>query len=139
MKFNYKPEEFPITPTSKRAKVVWRPIIPVILIRGWRLVGYEALIDSGADYNIFHGDLAEIIGIKLTKGKSRKIYSLSGEPIKGYMHTVDIKPLGMRAFRVPVIFSRQMTKHSLGVLGNEGFFDHFKVEFDFKKKLININ
>ena len=138
MIFKYKPEEIPVTPTSKRVKVVWRPIIPIILIKGKKLVGYEALIDSGADHNIFHGDLAEIIGLKLTSGKSRKVYGLSGEPIKGYIHNIVIKPIGMKEFSTPVIFSLQIPKHSLGVLGNIGFFDKFEVSFDYKKKKIKV-
>ena len=138
MKFKYKPEEVPVTPTSSRVKLVWRPIIPIILIKDKKFVGYEALIDSGADYNIFHGDLADILGIKLTKGKSRKVYGLSGKPIKGYIHVVEIKPVGMRAFKASIIFSNQIPKYSLGVLGNEGFFNKFKVQFDYKNRQIEV-
>jgi len=138
MKFKYKPEEVPVTPTSNRFKLVWRPIIPIILIKGKKFVGYEALIDSGADYNIFHGDLADILGIKLTKGKSRKVYGLSGQPIKGYIHVVEIKLAEMRAFKTSIIFSNQIPKYSLGVLGNEGFFNKFKVQFDYKNKQIEV-
>lgn len=139
MRFNYKPEEVPLTPTSKRTTIVWRPIIPIILIKGKKLVGYEALMDSGADHNIFHGDLTEILGIKLTLGKSRKVYGLGGQSIKGYIHNLVIKPMGMEKYSAPVIFSKQMPEHSLGVLGNIGFFDKFKVTFDYEKKIIEVS
>jgi hypothetical protein len=81
MKYNYKPEEVPISTRSNRTKMVWRPIIPVILMKGKKLVGYEALIDSGADHNVFHADLARILGIKITSGKGRKIFGISGVSI----------------------------------------------------------
>ena len=44
----------------------------------------------------------------------------------------------MRAFKASIIFSNQIPKYSLGVLGNEGFFNKFKVEFDYKNKQIDV-
>ena len=139
MRFNYRPEEIPISETSKRTKTIWRPIIPIILMKGTKMVGFEALIDSGADNNIFPSEISDVLNIKLKSGKSRKILGISGEPIKGYIHKVEFKLVGMKSFAAPVIFSSQMSKHSLGVLGNTGFFDNFKVEFDYKRKLFEIN
>lgn len=107
-------------------------------MRGKKIVGYETLIDSGADHNIFHGEVAEVLGIKLTTGKKRKILGISGGPIKGYIHNIEIKPVSMDSFRTPVIFSNQLSPHSQAILGNTGFFDRFKVTFDYKNKSIDI-
>ena len=43
-----------------RAGLWYRPIIPVTLRYGKQEVSYLALIDSGADFNIFHSDIASI-------------------------------------------------------------------------------
>jgi len=55
-------------PGSKRQSAIYRPIIPVTIIYRKKLIVFQALIDSGADYNIFHGDIAAYLGINLTKG-----------------------------------------------------------------------
>ena len=137
-KFHYKAEEVPISTTGKRTRVIWRSIVPVILMKGKKLVGLEALIDSGADYNIFHGGVAEVLGIKLTTGKKRKILGITGEPIRGYIHDVEIKPVGMASFKAPIVFSNQLSSHSLAVLGNTRFFYKFKITFNYKNKVIEI-
>lgn len=139
MEFHYKPEEVPVSENTTRKAIVWRPIMPVILIKNKSFVGYEALLDTGADYNVFHSEIAQILGIKLTTGKSRKIYGLGGQHIKGYIHKVELKLQGFPVFVAPVIFSSQIPKHAIGVFGNTGFFDHFKSMFNYKEKTIEIN
>lgn len=68
MKFAYRGIEISPSPASKKKRKVLRPIIPVILVFNKRMVGYEALIDSGADYNVFDAQVAEVLGIRLTTG-----------------------------------------------------------------------
>ncbi|MBI2103415.1 aspartyl protease family protein [Candidatus Woesebacteria bacterium] len=136
--YQYKAEEIPVSENSKRKILISRPIIPVILIKNQRLVGYEALLDSGADYNVFHSEIAEILGINLTRGKSRKIYGLGGQHIKGYVHKVELRLQGFSSFKSEVVFSKQIPEHAVGVLGNSGFFDHYEVTFDYDNKSIKI-
>ena len=137
IEFNYKPIEVIPFKTASRKKFVWRPIIPVFLIVGKIIVGYEALIDSGADYNVFDGEIATILKINLTRGKKRQISGLGNQIIKGYEHKLQIK-VGDRIFISKIIFSNQIPPHSFGVLGNDGFFNRFKVTFDYPRKLIEI-
>jgi hypothetical protein len=51
-----------------------RPVIEVVLhnLRDVTapVVGYEALVDSGSDRNIFPAELAEVLGIKLSAAKT---------------------------------------------------------------------
>lgn len=139
MEFYYKPEEIPISENTARKTTVWRPIIPIILIKDKIFVGYEALLDTGADYNVFHSEISQILGLKLTSGKSRKIHGLSEQHIKGYIHIVELKLQGFSKFSTPIVFSNQIPEHAIGVLGNTGFFDHFKSMFDYKEKTVEIN
>lgn len=138
MEYRYKPEDIPISPTSKRTRVAWRPIVPVILLRNNKFVAYEALIDSGADYCIFRSDIAEILGVQVSKGKSRKIQGINGNTITGYIHQVEIKLAGTSSFTCPVVFSSQIPEQSIGVLGQEGFFGRFLIEFDRSRKIVTI-
>lgn len=41
----------------------YRPIIPIALRDGDRIIDFNALIDSGADFNLFPGRIADILGL----------------------------------------------------------------------------
>lgn len=103
------------------------------------MVGYEALIDSGADFNVFHSEIAQILDIDYKKGRKRQIFGLGNQEIKGYECNVEMKLQGFPKFVSPVIFSSQIPPHSFGVLGNKGFFGHFEIRFDYSSRSIEIN
>ena len=67
MKFSYKKFAVQSRPAGP-ATVVVRPVIP-IHIGSTHRVAYEALVDSGADYSIFHAPIGEAIGIDVRKGQ----------------------------------------------------------------------
>ena len=115
-----------------------RPIIPVTLLYRHKLVQFEALIDSGADYNIFHGDIAVYLGINLTHGSKRIIHGLGGDSVKGYEHSVRLK-FREYIYQSTIIFSNQLPENSLAVLGNQGFFDHFCVCFEYRHQSVTLS
>ncbi|MDZ4221420.1 MAG: hypothetical protein U1C18_00935, partial [Patescibacteria group bacterium] len=47
---------------------ILRPIIPIEITIGAITVGYAALIDSGADFCIFDGELGELFGLDVRSG-----------------------------------------------------------------------
>lgn len=102
-----------------------------------RFVQYQALLDTGADYNVFHADIAEYLGIKLTKGKSMRITGIGGDSLKGYQHQVSIK-VGKNMVKTSIIFSRHIPNNATAVLGNQGFFNHFRVTFNYRDNTITI-
>lgn len=53
-----------------KAGVLIRPIIPVSLKLNNREIKYFALLDSGADFNIFHGEVSKLLKIDLEKIKN---------------------------------------------------------------------
>jgi len=124
-------------PGSKRQSIIYRPIIPVTITYKKKLVVFQTLIDSGADYNIFHGDIAAYLGINLTKGSKKNISGLSGGKIKGYTHKVHLK-INQCYFPSEITFSNQIPDNALAVLGNKGFFNKFKVTFNLKELKINL-
>lgn len=137
MKFPYRELELQPSPASKKKRKVLRPIIPVILVYNERMVGYEALIDSGADYNILDAGIADVLGIRVTSGHKRQIAGIGGHKIKGYEHDLFLKVAG-KQYRTKVVFSKEIPPHSFGVLGNQGFFNHFRVNFDYRRKTITL-
>jgi hypothetical protein len=126
MNFNYK----------KIALGVIRPVIPVYLHANNNLFGYEALIDSGADFNIFHAEIGRYLGLEIESGRPVKFGGIKGTtPALGYFHKVDLE-LGESKYKCEVAFSDQIANYGYGVLGQVGFFDHFRIEFNFKEELI---
>ena len=138
-KFNFLYKQLKVNPfpSSKRSINLYRPIIPIIIIYKTKLVQFEALIDSGADYNIFHGDIAAYLGIKLTSGSRRNITGISGNKLKGYEHKVTMQTESHQ-FQTTITFSNQLPENSLAVLGNKGFFDKFNVNFNLRDGLISL-
>ena|SRR3989344_7038687 len=130
MKFTYKEIPISFSPSSKRKKSVYRPIIPVILLFNKEFIGYEALIDSGSDYNVFDASVAEFLGIKVSFGHKRQIVGIGEQKIKGYEHKITLKIAGRR-YNTLVIFSKQIPSNSFGILGSQGFFSHFIVKFKY--------
>ena len=53
-----------------KSGILYRPIIPITLKFNKVEFQYLALIDSGADFNIFHADIAKILKIDLSKMKN---------------------------------------------------------------------
>ena len=101
------------------------------------MVGYEALIDSGADHNVFDAGIADILGIRLKAGSKKQITGLAGQNVKGYEHSLGLK-IGSYLYKTKIIFSSEIVSNSFGVLGNIGFFDHFSVLLNYKRKVIEI-
>ena len=137
VEFSYSDIPVKALATSKRSILISRPIIPVTILYKSRFVQYQALLETGADYNVFHADIADYLGINLTKGKTMKIAGIGGDSIKGYKHNVEMK-VGRNLIMTTIVFSRQIPDNAIAVLGNQGFFDHFSVTFNYKAKTISI-
>lgn len=137
LEFSYK--EFVVSPfpSSKRTVVLYRPMIPLILLYQRKYVQFEALIDSGADYNIFHADIAIYLGITLKKGSKRKLSGIGGKVITGYEHQITLR-LRDFAYHAPVTFSADIPVNTLAVLGNKGFFDRFVITLNYREKVISL-
>lgn len=121
MKFKYK----------KINSEVIRPIIPVGIISNGNCVRYEVLVDSGADICIFDAQIADILGIDIVKGTKSQVIGITGFPENYYVHTVTIGVGGWK-FKIDAGF-KNMGGMSYGIVGQKGFFDLFKVKFDYLK------
>lgn len=122
-----------------QADLWYRPIIPVTLTYQGKQVSYMALIDSGADFNIFHKDIADILKIDLSKLKKVTFAGISsnGRQCKGSFVEVNLDVKGMMT-KTMVLFSNDISDNGYGILGQQGFFNNFKVTFDYASKKIEI-
>ena len=140
MKFGFK--ELPASPSDAfpARKSVLRPIISIKLEHGNKEIGYEALLDSGADWNIFHAVIGEIIGLDIEKGKKESFGGIGGGKFTAYFHDVTLY-IGGWPIKVLCGFSTDIPgpeKQSYGVLGHVGLFDHFSVKIETAKREIEL-
>ncbi len=114
-----------------------RPVIPVTLQYGSQKVDYEVLADSGADSCVFDMGIGEILGIDFKKAKKVFMQGATGSQQIAYLHTVMVC-LGSKCFTTDALFTSNMRHAKYGILGQQGFFEHFEVVFSYPKKIITI-
>lgn len=138
-KFPYR--KFPSNPNEAFPdhKNALRPVIPIKLSHKDKSASYLVLIDSGADFCIFHADLGKAIGIEIEKGKKLEYFGIEGNKQFAYFHDINIEIQGWIKFSACVGFSYDFTKNMpYGILGQKGFFNLFKVIFDYTGEDIEI-
>ena len=122
-------------PYREIAKGLVGPIVDIEIWTGGRWVKFDAYIDSGAAYTIFHTDNAEILGLNYRHGRRIMIRVGDGKLIPVYMHKLPVQFSGQK-FTATIGFSE-----SLGVgfnlLGRISFFDRFRICFNDREKIID--
>lgn len=111
------------------------PLIPIKIINNSnnKSIQVYALIDSGADKSLSTSEIAEILEIDLTKGKEETFSGIEGGMLTAYVINIDIQIIGdSRIIKIPIGFIPKW-KYPYIILGQEGFFDYFKIIFDRKK------
>ena len=116
-----------------------RPIIPVTIRYKQKEVSYLVLLDSGADFNILHNDMANVLDIDLSKQIPTKFSGIKeGAEASGKFSEVELSIDGKNYFKAMVMFSKDISPNGYGILGQQGFFNKFSVNFDYLKNLIEI-
>ena len=112
------------------------PIIPLKLLgkEGW--IDFEAYIDSGASFSIFHADRAEILGIPTDKGKEVLLTVGDGGLLKVYIHKIHVE-LANESLIAEIGFSKQLGV-GFNLLGRKSFFDQFRICFNDGEKFVEI-
>ena len=129
MKFNYK----------KYGTNILRPVIELKVKHNSKVLRYHTLVDSGADFCLFHAEIAEALGIDIRKGKMGLVTGIGGKESQYFLHKVMIEVGGwehlVEVGFLPTIGGRSAP---YGILGQDGFFENFKVTFDREKEEIEI-
>jgi len=116
----------------------WKPIIPINLKNNNKELKYVALLDSGSDICIFHSDLATILDIDLNK-LSKSSFGGIKKGMRGimYMSVIEIG-IDDYKFETPIYFSPDISPDGYGIVGQNGFFDKFKVLFNLQTRKIEL-
>jgi len=120
---------------KKNATGEFFPVISLAVYKEKKRVEIYALVDSGATTSIFRPEIAEQLGIKIEKGKEIYLTGVGGR-IKGFLHQLKIEA-GGKKFKCPIIFSYEFTV-SFSLLGREEFFKRFRIIFDEKEKVVEL-
>lgn len=103
MKFYYK----------KYGGQTLRPVVPIKLKNKDNAVGYEVLVDSGADLCIFDEEIGEAIGIDVKNGIPQEVFGVGGKASIYYLHDVEIEvggwPYKIKAGFMPNVAGRIMS------------------------------
>lgn len=137
MKFKYL--KFPLTrPSEFFGTSILKPIVPVQITAGREVIRYAALIDSGADFCIFDGQIGEYLGLDVRAGR-REVFGGIQERggAEAFLHNISIS-IGGWKYGIDAGFSYDIAQHGFGILGQKGFFDLFVVKFDLLKEEIEI-
>lgn len=111
-----------------------RPVISIILKRGTRSVSSDVLVDSGSDSCLFSLEVASALGITVTPEHQHTIGGLSGIQRESYVYPVTIK-VGINSYKTKVGFMHNVSgAFNYGIVGQAGFFDHFIVKFNHRKR-----
>lgn len=135
----FKYFEFPLLkPSQVLGTSILRPIIPIKISSNGLTVKYDALIDSGADFCIFHAEIGEYWGLNLKSGL-REIFSgvEDSAGAEAYFHELTLI-IGETAVNTLVGFSYDIADHGYGLLGQKGLFEKFLISFNLLEKEIEL-
>ena len=110
---------------------------PIVYLQVWtgnRWLYLQAYVDSGAFWSIFHVDVMQLLGIKLTKAKRRYVSLGNGSVIPIYLQHIKVRFAGME-FNAPAGFSDSL-RVGFNLLGRAGFFDRFTMCFNDRARVL---
>lgn len=110
---------------------------PIVYLQVWtgnRWLYLQAYVDSGASWTIFHVDVAQLLGLKLSHAKRRYMSLGNGSVIPVWLHTIRVRFAGAE-FLVPAGFSDAL-KVGFNLLGRAGFFDRFVFAFNDRARVL---
>lgn len=115
------------------------PLVSIRLYRGQASVPLIGLIDSGADYTVFDYRIAKQLYIDWKTGKQSQISGIDGKPTISYLHDLEIEIVGLANGKVKSTVAFAELKGVGVLLGQYGFFEHFKVSFDAQNETFSID
>ncbi len=110
---------------------------PIVYLQTWtgnRWLYLQAYVDSGASWSVFHVDVAQLLGIKLSRTKRHYISLGNGSVLPIYLHHIRVRFAGAE-FTAPAGFSDAL-RIGFNLLGRAGFFDRFAMSFNDRTRLL---
>ena len=112
---------------------------PLVYLQAWtgnRWLYLQAYVDSGASWSVFHVDVAQLLGIKLSRAKRRYVTLGNGSVLPVYLHRIRVRFAGTE-FTAPAGFSDAL-RMGFNLMGRAGFFDRFLMAFNDRARLLTV-
>lgn len=133
--------DYPYYYLPSKPRPVLKPLVKVMLnYKKTHKVTPEitALIDSGADVCFCADYIGLWLGINLRKIKEEESFTAAnGKDFQAKKEIISLR-LASKLYECPFFFTSVLPKETPLILGQYGFFDHFKITFDARNKLISI-
>ena len=112
------------------------PIVPIEL-KGKEWVKFNAYVDSGAGYSIFHSRIGDILDLNLESGEKIYVTVGDGSQIIVYLHNIFVR-IAEQEFKAIIGFSKHLGV-GFNIIGQSDIFERFKICFDGKEKVVEFH
>ncbi len=119
-------------------KWIARPYVPIKLTGPNEFWEGYGLIDSGADRSLFNTQIAEKIGLNLDKGQDENFGGIEGGNLKASLQKVKLQVIGINE-EITIMAGFVNSSGVAAILGQEGFFDSFRIKFERDHGIVEIN
>lgn len=96
-----------------------------------------ALVDSGADVCFCAKDIGLWLGVQF-KGKNKFTFTAANRTMFETIKETITLYIGEKSYWCSFYFAESLPRETPIILGQIGFFDHFKITFDLKSKMMEI-
>ena len=111
------------------------PLVPISLHGPIGSIDVLALVDSGAEQNVFDDELARLVGIRSDTGEPVVVVGVGEQDLPGQLLAVELQ-LRRQRWTCPTIFCPELKQRA--ILGQTGLFACFDVTFRYQRKEIII-
>ena len=127
MIFKYPYRQFPTAQGGIAYAAVVDVQLSLLTKNAQRTKRLECLVDSGSSRCLFHASIGQAMGLDVRTGLLDQALGISGRTTDTYLHAVMLYIPG-GPVKVSAGFSYELPL--AGLLGMDGFFEHFRVVFD---------
>jgi hypothetical protein len=135
--FNYTECPIDPSPAFPGGFVTRRPLLQVTLTNGLSRLSCYAIVDSGADYTLFPKSHMSQLGINSQAALIGNTAGVGSQP-DTLFHEVGMDIEGRAQFSVYAGFTSALESLGVGLLGQNGFFDHLSVSLNFRQGTFEI-
>ena len=126
-----------VSPPPTRGPFLKRPAVMIEIFGPKRSIKVLGVVDSGADRSLFNSEIARAVGIDLEGAVEGTVTGITGQQRIWSVDEVRIKVEHLDPVMVPVNF---IDSPYVGVLlGQEGFFDSYRIKFEKDHDTFEIN
>ena len=129
--YKYTTFSLPPSPAFPQGRVVHRPVVAVTLVNGQKKFSCYAILDTGADYCAFPLPFAFPLDLDPLVAVADQSMGVGSYGVPTYFWDLVIQLRGTQlVFPAKVGFTEGLNTWGLGLLGQDGFFNRYSVNFD---------